>query len=951
MATSIFGTNIGGRLLNTVKIQSRRTTTSPTPVATSQPTTQSNTTPSVTLSDSLTVQGAPASGTQTSQTAAARTWTVGETAYMFMRAKTVTFIAQGLKPNTVYYPFFNGIDVSKFCSTQNGLQSSQIKTDAIGSVTGNFYLPSNTFVAGSHLFQLVDNRKQVGSSFIPDPLYGSAEAYYEANGLLKQQQTQVTVNTTTTVNVKTPVTVNLPPVQPIQPSEPTPPVVVLPPPVIRCESWFFEYEVFSSAQLNTFSVTTNSSTPPTNPSPSTGSDSRRGGTASAAVWISTTASGNNTFVHVFGTARSSPTTFRQEWSGPITDPNNPTASLPSLTSFRPSGLQTSDIVRIKKQWTRIGSVSCPVTPGLKTPTRVDPLAQSFFVDGNQFPNGIFVTSIGVYFKTVDQSTPVIMELRNMVNGLPGPDIFPGGVSIVPGYAAAQSDNATRSVVFRFDHPVYLRPSTDYCFVLKSTSMGYLAWSSRMGQADVTTGKIIDAQPYIGTMFKSENDSTWIPDSYEDIKFDLNIAVFDTSVTSNLKFYPQLNQSIDHYFGTSQKLPLSFISTTKGSGIVTVEIPMHSLKVGDVFYMEGIVSANSEVYNGIAHTLLNGNHTVTEVVDEDHVKFNSTGTATKTGNLLVSDVLSFFDNTPSPMPTQGTFVTAERFINRNTFAPSTVPSATINTVQPTPPTVITANSFTVYTNLMVNEMLIDYMGTEFDGTTIDETLAIADSTYAVSNVSIPSKGQFQEFTEPKYIVTPDNQLDPTSISILMTSASKDISPVIDVNGMSMVVKTYKIDNQGNEIDDLIADYQADPTEPNKAKFNDATYNSEIAPGTGNAAAKYKGPVNILKDFHNRITLFVTASCPSPAVIDAYIRTSADDSTHMDQNWVWVPINGVFGTSFTHSLSSNVTKEWMYVFESTEYFNVYDVKLVMRSTNSSVIPKIYGVRAITDITSSV
>ena len=44
-----------------------------------------------------------------------------------------------------------------------------------------------------------------------------------------------------------------------------------------------------------------------------------------------------------------------------------------------------------------------------------PLAQSFFVDE---PRGIYCTRIDLFFREVDTSSPIQVQLRPMVNGFP-----------------------------------------------------------------------------------------------------------------------------------------------------------------------------------------------------------------------------------------------------------------------------------------------------------------------------------------------------------------------------------------------------------------------------------------------------------------------------------------------------------------------------------------------------
>lgn len=885
--------------------------------------------------------------------------------YSHMRAKAITFSAQGLKPNTQYYPFFNDVFVGSYCSTANTptIQSNgtvaeaqrTLKTDTLGNLIGNFYLPSNTFVAGAHTFKLVDNVRTSSGATVADPLYGAAEAIYEANGVLKQQQTQVTQNVINTVTTVTPVTPAV---------VPGGGVTVLPPPVVTCETWYFEYLV-SRTSSKFFTVTTSSSTPPVDPKPSSGSIANIVGTA---TYVSTTARAK-LFDHTFRVnITSSSSTFRQEWVGPAV--TNIATDLPSLTNFRPSGIEAIALISIRKGWTKVGTVACPVTFGLKTPKRVDPLAQSFFVDAASYPNGMFITSVGVYFRTVDQSTPVLLELRDMTNGLPGSNILPGGSVVVPGYTASSSIDASISTVFRFDHPIFLQPSTDYCFVLKSTSMGYNTWCSRVGEVDITTGKVIDTQPFSGTLFKSENDVTWIPDSYEDIKFDLFKADFNTTVTGNLIFRPQKNTTTNNYYSTAQSLPLSYISTTKGSKVVKLNIPMHSLQGGDKIFIEGIATPTpADGYNNIRATNLNGEHTV-QVVDEDNVTITVGGAynASRTGNLLVRDVYGLINNIPAVMPGELPLQVAVPSVPESNLSPSTVQTAIYNPIQPTPPVIVSSNTFNVYTNIQANEVMIDYLGTELANTNITERVSLA-SGQSTAGVEVPyafedylevqRNGDFFAFDKPRMLATPRNEtLHATElaskpsgeVNIQLSSGNKDISPIIDTNGMSLTVRSYKIDNQNDEITDLITGFldTESPLYPKtEADFNDPTQNSEITSGSGIASAKYKGPVNILQQAYNKMSLFVTANCPSPAVIDAYIRTSTDSETHTDLNWTWVPINGVFGTSFLNSSDNQTLNEWFFEYNTTEPFTVFDVKLVMRSANNSIVPKIYGVRTLADI----
>ena len=57
--------------------------------------------------------------------------------------------------------------------------------------------------------------------------------------------------------------------------------------------------------------------------------------------------------------------------------------------------------------------------------------------------------------------------------------------------------------------------------------------SRVGESDLLTDEFISQQPYLGSLFKSQNASTWEPSQWEDLKFVINKAVFETSGTMEI----------------------------------------------------------------------------------------------------------------------------------------------------------------------------------------------------------------------------------------------------------------------------------------------------------------------------------------------------------------------------------------------------------------------------------
>lgn len=908
----------------------------------------------------------------------------------------VTFIAQGLKPNTVFYPFFNDIFVGKYCTTASApvldaqgripSASREIKTDNLGNVTGNFFIPSNTFASGAITFRLVDKKIQKDGKWVASPLYGSAEAIYESGSIQKHQQAQLTANAEYEV-----ASVVVPSVEEYGAGS-TPELNIELNPIKLCESWYFEYRLTATTATDTFIVTTNTPDEP-EAAGQCGYAVAQEGSTETVTYVSSAANADGTYDHLFSFVTEDRTAlFRKEWIGEAI--TNPLTELPTLANFRPSGLDPSIAVTVidgVNGWKKKANVACPVNYSASAPNRTDPLAQSFYIDPTGYPQGMFVTSIGVYFKTVDHAAPVTLEIREMNNGLPSSKILPRAHVVVPGYATQASKNASVATIFRFRQPIYLKPSKDYCFVLKSSSLGYNAWTSIVGQIDVKTGKVIDAQPFSGVLFKSENNYTWVPSPLEDLKFDLYKANFDTSVTGQLTFVPK-EFSVNHntgaystrgaantttcYYSTAQVLPLSHISTVKGSKEVTINIPLHASNVGDFIFIRGVPTpSKADEYNGIRADQLNYFHQITAVPDSDHVTFTTDGVgsdlaATKTGSLQIQEVLGVLNNEPTTMPDMGTPVAGVQYINPSLNVLSVVPATTESFSQPTPPLLVSQNSFVVFTNIQVNEALIDYVGTVLPQTNVREYVKLAPDDYtSPATVEYTDREVLHTYAEPMRIAIPKNETDvhhvelgidpemsyPLSckVELNLTSNSKDVSPVIDTAGLSLLLRSYRIDNQGTEF------YNPDTlaTGINSVDdMRDPLQNSELASNGGVALAKYKSQVVTLDKSYNQLDIFVSGTCPNPATFDVYVRTSTDTTTHADLDWTYLPsVVDEVEIFPTQASGANVVEEWYFPYTNTsKYFTVFDIKIVMRTDNSSgtpnssSVPKIYGVRALAKTT---
>ena len=162
----------------------------------------------------------------------------------------------------------------------------------------------------------------------------------------------------------------------------------------------------------------------------------------------------------------------------------------------------------------------------------DPLAQSFSVDE---PTGIFATSCDVYFSEIDDNNlPVIFEMRTMQTGLPTRVVVPFSQVFKDPDEITTSTDGSVATRFTFKSPVYLQGGTEYSVLLRSASSKYKVYIARVGENDTITDEFISQQPMMGSLFKSQNGGTWDPSQWEDLKFRLNRADFESS--GNLQVY-------------------------------------------------------------------------------------------------------------------------------------------------------------------------------------------------------------------------------------------------------------------------------------------------------------------------------------------------------------------------------------------------------------------------------
>lgn len=183
----------------------------------------------------------------------------------------------------------------------------------------------------------------------------------------------------------------------------------------------------------------------------------------------------------------------------------------------------------------------------------DGLSQTFFTpkpNSNKQDYGIFVSSIDLFFKTKpsiasgSMQLPITVKIAEVSNGYPTKNYLASKtiqckdvkISSLP-----STSNAATVTKFTFDDPVYLQPNHEYAIVIGSDSPDYSVYTAVIGEDVLGSSptRRISEQPYAGSLFRSQNSSTWTPYQNEDLMFVVNKAVFTSSgsVTFNMEDAP------------------------------------------------------------------------------------------------------------------------------------------------------------------------------------------------------------------------------------------------------------------------------------------------------------------------------------------------------------------------------------------------------------------------------
>lgn len=208
----------------------------------------------------------------------------------------------------------------------------------------------------------------------------------------------------------------------------------------------------------------------------------------------------------------------------------------------------------------------------------DPVAQTFMVSKDVYPNGLFLDSIKIFFRTkpTSDSSSITLSIVGTLNGYPNGDTLDHSLVTLTPDQVITSENpqfldATAFTKFNFSSPIYIQPNVLYAFILKSNSNEYIMWTAA-NQDDALSSSVknlpsdptpstktkIGSAPSVGALFISQNSQTWTADQNQSLMFVIDRCVFDISANPTIQFLvpkklPQrtlIDQSLDYFLNAN-----------------------------------------------------------------------------------------------------------------------------------------------------------------------------------------------------------------------------------------------------------------------------------------------------------------------------------------------------------------------------------------------------------------
>jgi hypothetical protein len=340
---------------------------------------------------------------------------------------------------------------------------------------------------------------------------------------------------------------------------------------------------------------------------------------------------------------------------------------------------------------------------------------------------------------------------------------------------------------------------------------------------------------------------------------------------------------------SRTLATNPITTTDGSDTLTINHRNHGMhSTADNVTIAGIASGT---YNGLAHSAINGTHTSISNITHDSydITLADSTAATSTGDVGGSTVTA----------TQNRQMDTAFLMLQQLLTPGTNVTLNIRTTS----------------------------GKSLHGSEAQFSLASSDDKVAV----VAGRNIF--FTAPQMVVSEINETNEMSGSksfvliMTLTTSNTKLSPVLDLARSSLVSVMNRLNS---------------PTAVNTTDFV-----ADTAATGGSSSASYITRTATITNPATAFDVRIDANIRGSSEIEVYYRTTGpEDDSRTLETVSWTPFNtaGEEDSLVTPAEDDTTFQEYQYTASDLPEFNAFQLKIVMKGTNSAYPPVIRDLRSI-------
>jgi hypothetical protein len=596
----------------------------------------------------------------------------------------------------------------------------------------------------------------------------------------------------------------------------------------------------------------------------------------------------------------------------------------------------------------------------------DPLAQSFLIEQK---GGCFLSKVDVFFSTKDTSIPVSLEIREVVNGYPGKRVLPfSRVTLKPEYVNISPNTVLlddvdvnsydTATTFTFPSPVYVQENTEYAIVLSSDSNNYKVWISQVGDLMPGTARTISEQPYLGSLFKSQNASTWTADQTQDLKFTIYRCQFATGVNSNVQYQndalPQVTLGTDPF------------ETRAGVAKVRVWHQNHCIPAGSFVTISG-VSAN---VNGIAFAGFNTTHTISDVDLDSYcitLGTNATASGYSGGSAVKATRHLQFDAVQPLVQLQSFSDTPITFGIKGTSGKSVDSTTQAAYNQDTDYIGVLANETNYFDSPKMiaseqNEANSDLSNGLNGAKSVKFNIVMSSSNDALSpvidthrtslitisnKVNNPSETNLNVASLDANVILSNATGVTVSGSTITTSTQQDafktatVGKYLTIAGASSGTSTKLITAVAADGTSITFDSAVTAITGNATLTQRERFVAENAPSESSTYSKYVTKRVNLANHSNYLRVKFAANIPAEASIEVWYKTNIVGSNTPFENVSYSRMT-IDAAVPTASNSQDEFYDASYSLDDLVAFDAVQIKIVMKSTNSSEVPRIKDLR---------